>query len=85
MLLELCTLQRWGISKMGKSGSERVWRACGLTGAVLIGMATFILGSGLGLLAFAKANAIPGTNVIVHPKFGGEVLGYDVDRDGTEG
>ncbi len=33
----------------------------------------------------AKTRAGAGTPVIVQPQFGGQILGYDIDRNGTEG
>ena len=34
---------------------------------------------------FQEEGSTPSGNVIVHPKFGGQILGYDIDRNGTEG
>ena len=41
---------------------------------------------GAGVLALALGwTASPASAVVVHGKFGGEILGYDVDRNGSEG
>lgn len=34
---------------------------------------------------FAVSERASAATVIVHPKFGGQILGYDIDRNGTEG
>ena len=63
--------------------------------AVLLGLLSYVLLSGAAVPSPVRAaqpkqtdefqpDSAPGT-VIVHPKLGGQILGYDIDRNGTEG
>src|SRR5579864_8558153 len=69
----------------------------GLAAAVLFGLSCFAAFTLAAAPRSATAPASPEADefqaeppagsgtVIVHPKFGGEILGYDIDRNGTEG
>ena len=63
--------------------------------AVLLGLLSYVLLSGAAVPSPVRAaqpkqtdefqpDSAPAT-VIVHPKLGGQILGYDIDRNGTEG
>jgi hypothetical protein len=68
-----------------------------LTMAVLLGLLCFAVFSGAATPSLVSAaQAMPtdefqadadagGGTLIVHPKLGGQILGYDIDRNGTEG
>ena len=40
---------------------------------------------GAALAVFSFGMAAHASTITVHPKFGGQILGYDVDQNGTEG
>ena len=40
---------------------------------------------GVAAAIFAFAAPVNASTITVHPKFGGQILGYDIDQNGTEG
>jgi hypothetical protein len=48
-------------------------------------LAGVFVGLGLGLAAVAPGWAAGPASVIVHSKFGGQIFGFDIDQNGTEG
>src|SRR5689334_15102287 len=60
----------------------------GLLSYVLLGSAVSRSVSAAQAVPAAESQPDPTTNagtVLVHPKLGGQILGYDIDRNGTEG
>jgi hypothetical protein len=64
-----------------KLGNDSFWGR----GAVLAIVVLFSLGwANLGAAQVSKAPVGPG-KIIVHSKFGGQIFGFDIDQNGTEG
>jgi hypothetical protein len=55
----------------------------GLTFTALLGLLSFA--STLSLAQSDEAQANPAGTIIVHSKFGGQIFGFDIDQNGTEG
>lgn len=64
---------------MGRNRNwRRVWSRAALLGLIAVGSGAAQVGSGAGAEGAS-------TSVIVHSKFGGQIFGFDIDQNGTEG
>lgn len=65
-----------------------VERASSANGLMMLSRTTYSYLSfalAIALALFTSATTASASTITVHPKFGGQILGYDVDQNGTEG